>query len=342
MSKLFSPIQIKNMKLRNRVVMPPMCMYSAGIDGIAKDFHLLHYASRAMGGVGLIIQEATGVESRGRISENDLGIWKDDQIEGLRKIVTSCKSYGAAMGIQLGHAGRKSEVKSEGIVAPSALAFSDKYPIPQEMTVEDIQILIQAFKAAAVRCIEIGYDFIEIHGAHGYLINQFMSPLTNKRTDQYGGSLKNRGRLLLEVVKAVREVWPEEKPLGIRVSAEEYDSEGNHPEDVANLINLVKGAGVDLINVSSGGVVSFSIKLFQGYQIKFAEIVKEKTSLPVIAGGLIVSSNMAEEILQNNRADLIFLGRALLRNPYWPLQADWELDNEFVWPEPYIRGKIVR
>lgn len=342
MSRLFSNYIIKDLEIKNRIVMAPMCMYTADDDGKAKDWHLLHYASRAIGGVGLIIQEATAVESRGRISANDLGIWDDSQIEGLKNIVDTCKRHGARMGIQLGHAGRKCEASSERIIAPSPIAFNDEYRVPNEITEEEMNEVIESFKHAAKRCVEIGYDIIEIHGAHGYLINEFLSPLTNKRTDEYGGSKENRARFLKRVINAVREVWPIEKPLGLRVSAEDYGDGGNHPDDLADLINLVKDEGVDLINVSSGGVISVAPSAFQGYQVKFAEIIKEKTSLPVIAGGLIVEPHMAEEILQNRRADLIFFGRALLRNPYWPLNADYELSNIAVWPRQYERGRLRR
>ena len=342
MSRLFSNYIIKNLEFKNRIVMAPMCMYSADDDGKAKEWHLLHYASRAVGGVGLIIQEATAVESRGRISANDLGIWDDSQIEGLKNIVDTCKKYGVKMGIQLAHAGRKCEAKNERIIAPSSIAFSDEYRVPNEITKQEINEVIQSFKEAAKRCVEIGYDVIEIHGAHGYLINEFLSPLTNKRTDEYGGSKENRARFLKEVLHAVREVWSSEKTLILRVSAEDYDEEGNHPEDLADLINLVKNEGVDLVDVSSGGVISVAPKAFHGYQIKFAEVIKEKTSLPVIAGGLIMEPHMAEEVLENRRADMVFLGRALLRNPYWPLNADYELSNIAIWPKQYERARLRR
>ena len=340
MSRLFSNYIIKDIELKNRIVMAPMCMYSADEDGKAKEWHFLHYTARAVGGVGLIIQEATAVESRGRITANDLGIWDDSQIEGLKNISDTCRKYGAKMGIQLGHAGRKCEAEGERLIAPSPIAFSDEYRLPNEMTKTEINEVIQSFKNAAKRCVEIGYDVIEIHGAHGYLINEFLSPLTNRRTDEYGGSMENRTRFLKEVLHAVRTVWPFEKPLLLRVSADEYSEEGNHPEDLADLINLVKDEGVDLVDVSSGGVIGAAPKAYQGYQIKFAEIINEKTDLPVIAGGLIIESNMAEEILQNRRADLIFLGRALLRNPYWPLYADQELSNIAIWPRQYERARL--
>ncbi|MGB4439007.1 MAG: NADPH dehydrogenase, partial [Sedimentibacter sp.] len=246
MSKLITNFILKDLEIKNRVVMAPMCMYSADDDGKATEWHLVHYASRAIGGVGLIIQEATAVEPRGRISSNDLGLWEDSQIEMLKKIVNTAKSYGSLMGVQLGHAGRKCEAENELIIAPSAIAFSGEYRVPNEMTKEDINTVIASFKSAAERCIEVGYDIIEIHGAHGYLINQFLSPVTNKRTDEYGGSLENRTRFLKEVIRAVRQVWPMEKPLMLRVTAEDYVEEGNHPEDLANIINLVKDEGIDI------------------------------------------------------------------------------------------------
>ncbi|MEA5095643.1 NADPH dehydrogenase NamA [Sedimentibacter saalensis] len=340
MSKLFASYIIKDLELKNRIIMAPMCMYSAGDDGKVTDWHVIHYASRAVGGVGLIIQEATAVESRGRISSRDLGIWDDSHIDGLKKIVEAVKSNGAKIGIQLGHAGRKCEAESEKIIAPSPIAFNEEYRVPAEMTKEDIKAVVAAFKAAAQRAKQAGYDVLEIHGAHGYLINEFLSPVTNKRTDEYGGSPENRARILKEIIRAVRDVWPKEKPLMMRVTAEDYVDGGNHPDDLAELINLVKEYGLDLIDVSSGGVVSVAPKAFQGYQVKFAETIKEKTVLPVVAGGLVIDPNMAEEILQNNRADLIFIGRALLRNPYWPLQADYELSNETNWPVQYERGRL--
>lgn len=342
MSKLFTEFRLKDVSFKNRIVMAPMCMYSADEEGFAKEWHLLHYASRAVGGTGLIIQEATAVESRGRISSNDLGIWDDAHIEGLKEIVSTCKNHGAAMGIQLAHAGRKCEAENERIIAPSPIAFSDEYRLPAEMTKEEIAEVVQSFKIAAGRCIDAGYDIIEIHGAHGYLINEFLSPLTNKRSDEYGGTVENRARFLKEVIHAVRQVWTAERPLLLRVSAEDYGPEGNHPEDLAEIINLVKDEGVDIIDVSSGGVINAVPKAFQGYQVKFAEVIKERTGLPVVAGGLIIEPHMAEEILQNDRADMIFLGRVLLRSPYWPLYADSELGNEVQWPEQYERGRYRR
>ncbi|HHZ01960.1 MAG TPA: NADPH dehydrogenase NamA [Tissierellia bacterium] len=342
MSKLFTSFKIKDLNIKNRIVMAPMCMYSADKSGNSNDWHFVHYTSRAVGGVGLILQEATAVEPRGRISSNDLGLWDDNHIEGLKKIVDSVKKHGASMGVQLAHAGRKCEAENEQIIAPSSIAYSEEYRLPKEMTREDIKTVVKAFKDAAKRCIEVGYDIIEIHGAHGYLINEFLSPVTNKRTDEYGGSAENRARFLKEVLRGVREVWTEDKPLILRVTAEDYVEEGNHPEDLAELINLVKEDGVDIINVSSGGLVNIVPKAFQGYQVKFAEVIKERTGLPVIAGGLIIDPHMAEEILQNKRADLVYLGRELLRNPNWPLLAAHELKDEVPWPSQYERAKLRR
>lgn len=339
MAKIFESIRIKDIEFKNRIVMPPMCMYSSDDSGYANDWHFIHYATRAIGGTGLIIVEATGVERRGRISDKDLGIWDDSHIVGLAKIVTLCKKYGARVGIQLGHAGRKCEVESEEIIAPSPIAYSSRYKVPRKMTKEDIDDVINAFKEGARRADEAGFDLIEIHAAHGYLINEFLSPLSNKRADEYGGSLENRARFLKEILREVRKVWPENKLICVRVSAEDYVEEGNHPEDLANILNLVKDEGVDLVNVSSGAVVPAMIKAFPGYQVKFAEVIKRETNLPVIAGGLISEAEMAEEIVANNRADMVFLGRELLRNPYWPLEAAKKLNHEIDWPLQYERSK---
>ncbi|HBI74499.1 MAG TPA: NADPH dehydrogenase, partial [Lachnospiraceae bacterium] len=223
---LFKSFTAKNMELRNRVVMPPMCMYSAGTDGMATDFHFTHYTSRAVGGVGLIIMEATGVVPCGRISDHCLGLWNDTQAQKLAPIVTACQKQGAKIAIQLNHAGRKCEAQEKTIYAPSAVAFNQDSPMPQEMTEEDIHDVVSAFKSAAARAAEIGFDAIEIHGAHGYLISEFLSPLTNHRTDGYGGSTENRCRMLIEVLQAVHQVWPDEKPILLRVSAEDYEPAG--------------------------------------------------------------------------------------------------------------------
>ncbi|MBC2581043.1 NADPH dehydrogenase NamA [Clostridium sp. DJ247] len=339
MSKLFSKFKVKNLEIKNRIVMPPMCMYSSDNNGSVKPWHYVHYVTRAIGGVGLIIVEATAVEGRGRISDRDLGIWDDSHIDGLKSIVDEVKKHGAKIGIQLGHAGRKCEVHSEQIIAPSAIAFNDKYKTPKEMSKEDIVNVIRLFKDAALRAEKAGFDVIEIHGAHGYLINEFMSPLSNKREDEYGGNIENRARFLKEITKAVREVWPKEKPLILRVSAEDFVEEGNHDIDTAKIINLVKDEGIDIINVSSGAVVSAHINVYPGYQVKYAETIKRECSIPVMAGGLITTASMVEEILQNDRADLVYIGRELLRNPYWVLHAASELGEDYSWPSQYDRAR---
>lgn len=339
MSKLFSTFELKNIKLKNRITMAPMCQYSADNSGHATDWHLTHYASRAIGGTGLILLEATAVEPRGRISAMDLGIWEDNQIQGLANIVEACKKYGAAVGIQLAHAGRKCSIPTEGIVAPSPIAFSNEYQTPHELSIHEINGIVNSFKLAAERAFRAGFDVLEIHGAHGYLINEFLSPLTNKRTDEYGGSLDNRVRFLREILLGIREVWSKDKALILRISAEDYAEGGNHPTDLAKMINLLRDCHVDIINVSSGAVVPATITTFPGYQLPYSEVIKEETGLPTIAGGLITSSFMAEEIVSNNRGDLVYIGRELLRNPYWPLQAAKELKADIPWPKQYERAK---
>ena len=339
MSKLFEPISIKDLKIKNRIVMPPMCQYSASIDGHAKNWHYTHYTTRAVGGTGLIIIEATAVEPRGRISARDLGIWSDSHVEGLKRIVDACKENGAKVGIQLAHAGRKCEAASETIVAPSPIPFSMDHKTPVELSEQEINNISNAFAVAAKRALVAGFDIIEIHGAHGYLINEFLSPLTNHRNDAYGGSKENRVRFLREIIQKVRKIWTMEKPLMLRVSAEDYDALGNHPEDIGDYINLIKEEGIDLVNVSSGAVIPNRIHTYPGYQITFSEIIRKGTNLPTIAGGLITSPFMAEEILENQRADMVFLGRELLRNPYWSLEAAKALKHDYTWPIQYERAK---
>lgn len=339
MAKLFTEIKLKDMVLKNRIVMPPMCMYTADTDGNASDWHHTHYSTRAVGGTGLIILEATAVERRGRISDWDLGIWKDEHVTGLKKIVDGCHENGAKVGVQLAHAGRKSQATADHPIAPSAIPYNETYRTPFEMSKEDIRKAVIAFKNGADRANAAGFDTIEIHGAHGYLINEFLSPLTNHRTDEYGGSEDKRKRFLFEVLQAVTSVWPKEKPIILRISAEEYSEDGYHPADYARILNSLEGLGIDLVNVSTGAVLDLVPKVYPGYQVRSAELIKKETGLPVIAGGLIASPSMAEEILQNDRADLIFLGRELLRNPYWPLQAASELRAEIEWPEQYKRAK---
>lgn len=336
MTKLFEPYSIRNVELKNRIVMSPMCMYQAKNDGFLTDFHMTHYISRAVGQVGLIILESTGVVPEGRISENDLGIWSDEHIEKLSKLVSDLKSYGTKTGIQISHAGRKATVNSD-IYAPSAIAFNDQYKTPIEMTKEDIKKVVDAFADAAVRVSKAGFDIIEIHAAHGYLINQFLSPLTNKRTDEYGGAPENRYRILREILDAVRSKW--QGPLFVRISANEYAEGGLTPEDYIQFAHWMKSQEVDLIDVSSGGVVPVAVEAFPLYQVPFSETIKHGAEIATGAVGIITTGKEAEEILQQNKADLIFIARELLRDPYFPYRAAKQLNVELEAPtDSYKRG----
>ncbi|WP_171046226.1 NADPH dehydrogenase NamA [Lentibacillus cibarius] len=336
MSKLFTPIEFNHVQLKNRIVMSPMCMYSCmKQDGKMTPFHETHYISRAVGQAGLVMTEAAAVLPEGRISHEDLGIWSDEHIEGLNKLNEQIHSYGSKAGIQLAHAGRKAQLDS-AIYAPSALAFNESSKTPTEMTITDIKRTIDAFKEATRRAKKANFDIIEIHGAHGYLINQFLSPLTNKRTDEYGGSKENRYRFLSQVIDAIQTAW--DGPLFVRVSTDEYDEHGNTMGDIIYFAEQMKQQGIDLIDCSSGGVVPASIKPYPGYQVKRCETIKQNAAIATGAVGLITSGLQAEEILQNNRADLVFIGRALLRNPYWPKVAADELGDQLDAPKQYERG----
>ncbi|USK48767.1 NADPH dehydrogenase NamA [Bacillus sp. CMF12] len=337
-TKLFSPLTIKGVTFKNRIVMAPMCMYSShNEDGMVENWHRTHYTSRAVGQVGLIILEATAVTPQGRISPQDLGIWSDDHIAGLRELTGLMKEHGASAGIQLAHAGRKATVEGE-ILAPSAVAFNEKMKTPKEMTKEEVSETVEAFKRGAERAKKAGFEVIEIHAAHGYLINEFLSPLSNKRSDEYGGSAENRYRFLREVIEAVKAVW--DGPLFVRVSAHDYHDEGLTAEDYAEMGKWMKEQGVDLIDVSSGAVVPARINSYPGYQVKFSETIKECANIQTGAVGLITSGLQAEEILQNGRADLIFIARELLRDPYWPRTAAKELGALIEPPKQYERGWI--
>jgi len=336
MSKLFTPLTIQNVTLKNRIVMSPMCMYSSDKkDGKLTPFHLTHYISRAAGQVGLIMVEATAVQPEGRISNEDLGIWNDEHINGFKKLNKEIKKYGSKTAIQLAHAGRKATVEPP-IYAPSPVPFRESSTTPTEMNQSDIKQTIQAFKEGARRANESDFDIIEIHGAHGYLINEFLSPLTNQRQDDYGGSRENRYRFLKEVIEAVKTEW--NGPLFVRISTDEYQKQGNTLEDFFYYAEQMKQQGVDLIDCSSGGVVPASIKTYPGYQVKRSELIRSEVKIATGAVGLITTGIQAEEILQNERADLIFLGRALLRNPYWPKAAADKLGVTLESIPQYKRG----
>jgi len=336
--KTFEPFKIKDLELKNRIVMPPMCMYSAPNSTVG-DFHLQHYGARALGGAGLIIAEATGVLPEGRISDNCLGLWSDDQVPPMARLVDHVHSLGAKIGIQLNHAGRKCGARAEKLYAPSAVNYSSDgtYPDPVEMTADDIARVTDAFGSAAGRALAAGFDVIEVHGAHGYLVNQFLSPLSNIRRDGYGAIFEGRARFLQEVLQAVRERWPQQKPLFLRVSAEDYAPGGMTPPDMVHIINRVTYMA-DVIHVSSGGVTPVPPPVYPGYQIPFAEKIREECSVPTIAVGLISTLDMAEETLQNNRADLVAMGRELLRNPFFPLLEGWKRGVPLPWPKQYERA----
>lgn len=336
MIKLFSPITFKETTIKNRIVMSPMCMYSSmKEDGKLTSFHMTHYTSRAVGQVGLVMIEATAVQPEGRISAQDLGIWHDDHVQGLKQLNEQLHEYEAKSAIQLAHAGRKSLVQTS-IYAPSAMAFDQSYQKPLEMSLEDIEATIHAFKDGARRAKQAGFDVIEIHAAHGYLINQFLSPLTNKRTDIYGGNRENRYQFLSKIIEAIKTEW--DGPLFARISTNEYHEEGNTLDDLIYFTKQMKIQGIDLIDASSGGVVPATIKLYPGYQITGCETIKREADIATGAVGLITTGLQAEEILQNNRADLIFIGRSLLRNPYWPKVAADELGYQLESPKQYKRG----
>ncbi|MBU8916338.1 NADPH dehydrogenase NamA [Bacillus sp. FJAT-29953] len=337
-AKLFSPYTVKGITFKNRIVMAPMCMYSShNEDGHLQNWHRTHYTSRAVGQVGLIIVEATAVSPEGRISPQDLGIWSDEHIAGFQELAGLVKEHGAKIGIQLAHAGRKAVLEGE-ILAPSAIAFNEKSKTPKEMTKDDITATVEAFKKGAERIKKAGFDVIEIHGAHGYLINEFLSPLSNNRTDEYGGSAENRYRFLREVIDAVKSVW--DGPLFVRVSANDYHEDGLTPEDYITFAQWMKEQDIDLIDVSSGAVVPARINVYPGYQVKYSETIKNGADIQTGAVGLITSPLHAEEILQNERADLIFLARVLLRDPYWPRKAAKELGVSIEGPKQYERGWI--
>ncbi|MGX1128824.1 2,4-dienoyl-CoA reductase-like NADH-dependent reductase (Old Yellow Enzyme family) [Streptomyces glaucescens] len=358
MTALFEPFTLRDVTIPNRVWMPPMCQYSAAPDGpdagVPHDWHFAHYAARAAGGTGLIVVEATAVSPEGRISPYDLGLWNDTQVEAFRRITRFLSDQGTVPAVQLAHAGRKASTdrpwKGGAPVgpdaygwqplAPSPVAFDDRHPVPTELTVEEIQEVVGRFAQAARRALAAGFEIAEIHGAHGYLIHEFLSPHSNRRTDAYGGSYENRARFALEVVDAVREVWPDDKPLFFRVSATDWLEEGGWtPEDTVRLARDLQAHGVDLLDVSTGGnAAQVRIPTGPGYQVPFAARVKAETSLPVAAVGLITEAEQAEKILANGEADAVLLGRELLRNPSWARHAARTLGGEVRVPDQYHRS----
>jgi len=352
MSIVFQPITFKDVTIKNRIGLSPMCQYSA-IDGFVNDWHFVHYGSRVVGGAGLIIVEATAVTPEGRITPHDLGIWNDEQVIGLQKITEFIHQNNAVAGIQIGHAGRKAShaspadggkqlIELEGgwlTIGPSPLAFSENEIAPKELEKQEIGIIIEQFKTAAQRANKAGFKVLEIHGAHGYLLHQFLSPLSNNRTDEYGGSFDNRIRLLLEVVQAVQLVWPTNLPLFVRLSATDWTEGGWNLTETIELCKILKQRGVDLIDCSTGGNLPAAvIPVAPCFQVPFSEAIR-KTGIRTATVGLITTIEQIAEILDEEKADMVFMGRELLRNPYFPLLSSLKSKDNVNWPIQYLRGK---
>ena len=353
MPGLFDPLQIRELTFAIRVFVSPMCQYSSE-NGYANDWHFVHLGSRAVGGAGLVLTEATAVLPEGRISPQDLGIWEDGHIEMLTKIVRFIHEQGSIAGMQLAHAGRKASTsrpweghnavpESEGgwtkVMAPSAIPFSDTYPMPQALTRDGIREVVEAFATAARRACQAGFRVVEIHAAHGYLIHEFLSPLSNKREDEYGGSFENRTRLCREVVAAVRTAWPKELPLFIRISATDWVEGGWTIEESVKLATDLKELGVDLVDCSSGGnALHAKIPVGPGYQTQFAERIRREAGIMTGAVGMITSPKQAEHLIRTGQADAVIMAREFLRDPYWPLRAARELEQTIAWPVQYLRA----
>ncbi len=357
MAKLFEKFSIRGVEFRNRLGVSPMCMYSS-VNGYANDWHLVHLGSRAVGGFGLIFAEATAVEARGRITPDDAGLWEDGQIEPLARIMRFCRERGAVSGIQLAHAGRKASTTrpwghprpheplgvDEGgwrIVGPSAIPFDAGYQAPAELSVEEIGEIVKKFGEAAQRALAAGYEVVEVHGAHGYLLNSFLSPLSNRRTDRYGGSFENRVRMLMEVVREVRRVWPERLALFVRLSCTDWAQGGWTVEDTVAVAKMLKGEGVDVVDCSSGGnVAGAKMQVGPGYQVPFSERVRREAGMMTAAVGLITEARQAEEIVTEGKADVVLLAREALRDAYFAVHAARELgEREAVgMPGQYLRA----
>jgi 2,4-dienoyl-CoA reductase-like NADH-dependent reductase (Old Yellow Enzyme family) len=353
LSVLFSSIKIREIEFKNRIAVSPMCQYSSE-NGMPTDWHLVHLGSRAVGGAALVITEATAVSPEGRISPDDAGIWSEEQADAYKKITSFIKSQNSVPAIQLAHAGRKAstyspwkgnggvDIKNGGwqTIAPSAISFADNYPHPKEMDMSDIKNVINQFKVAAERSIRAGFQVIELHFAHGYLIHEFLSPLSNQRKDEYGGSFENRCRLALEVTKVVRDSIPQKLPLFARISSTDWVNDGWDIEQSVQLSKWLKDLGVDFIDCSSGGnVVDAKIPAGPGYQVPFSERIKKEVGILTGAVGLITSPEQAENIIRTEQSDMVILAREMLRNPYWPLYAAKQLKSDIKWPNQYLRAK---
>ncbi|MDB5334277.1 MAG: namA 1 [Phycisphaerales bacterium] len=353
MSRLFSTFSLREIEFRNRVFVSPMCQYSSE-DGMPNDWHLVHLGSRAVGGAAMVMVEATAVSPEGRISPADSGIWSDRHAQAFVRITRFIKENGAVPGVQLAHAGRKASTQppwlgGKGLehrsggwepIAPSALAFDSDYIMPREMSLADIDAVVNEFASAARRGIEGGFEAVEIHAAHGYLLHEFLSPLSNRRTDEYGGSLANRMRLPLRVAKAVRGVWPQRWPVFTRISASDWAEGGWDLPQSIELSRALKDVGIDLIDCSSGGLVpNAKIPVRPGYQVPFSEAIRKEVGIATGAVGMITEPLQAEQIMANGQADVVLLARELLRDPYWPLHAAEELGADVQWPKQYGRAK---
>lgn len=349
---LFSSFQLRELTFANRIGVSPMCQYSS-VDGFATDWHLVHLGARAQGGAGLVIVEASAVTPEGRISSGDLGIWKDEHIPALRRITEFLHSQGAHAGIQLAHAGRKGSMtvpfhgerllgRGEGgwtPVAPSAIAFSDSYAVPAALDKSGMDAVVKAFADAARRARKAGFDVVEIHSAHGYLLHEFLSPLSNQRTDEYGGSFENRTRLLLQVVDAVRGAWPQNLPVLVRISATDWVEGGWTIDDSVALAKLLKEHGVDLVDCSSGGNVAHAkIPVAPGYQVQFAARIRREAGIATAAVGMITEPVQANRIVAEGEADMVLLAREMLRDPYWAVHAAAALNEPASWPVQYLRA----
>ena len=353
MSKLFTPLRLRGVTFRNRIFVSPMCMYSAE-DGVPNDWHFVHLGSRAVGGAALVIVEATGVSAEGRISPGDTGLWNDAQTEAFRRIASFVSARGAVPGIQLAHAGRKASTDEPWkggrplaadtgawtTLGPSPLPFDTGYPAPREMTLADLDRVTNEFASATKRAVDAGFGVVEVHSAHGYLLHEFLSPLSKRRTDEYGGSLENRMRFPIRVARAVREAFPSGRPVFVRISATDWAEGGWDLEQSIELSKRLKSEGVDLMDCSSGGLVpGAKIPLGPGYQVPFAEAIRHEADIATAAVGMITEPRQAEEILESGKADAIVMARAFLRDPYWPMHAAKELGAEIEWPVQYGRAK---
>lgn len=352
---LFAPLTLRGVTLKNRIAVSPMCQYSAR-DGEATDWHLVHLGARALGGAGLVIAEATAVLAGGRISPQDLGLWREEHVEALARVVRFIHEHGGVAGIQLAHAGRKASTarpwEGGGPLSPeqggwrpvrgaSPVAFAEGYPTPEPLTASELRDVVDAFAASAGRALRAGFKVLEIHGAHGYLLHSFLSPLSNQRGDEYGGSFENRTRLVREVVVGVRQVWPPERPLFLRLSCTDWMEGGWSPEDSVALARMVGPLGVDLVDCSSGGIhPAARAPVAPGYQTPFAEKIRNEAGLATGAVGLITEPVQADHIVRTGQADLVLLGRQSLREPHWPLRAARKLGQVVDWPPQYLRAKV--